>query len=236
VLLLTLAFLSALVLSALFSGAEAALLSLGESRVRVVVDEGFRGSAALARLRSERARFLVLVRLGNALMNVVAALAAGYLAASLWGIPGLILGMAAAAVLIVVLGELLPMSLAVDRSLRIGLGVAPVLLVLFRILRPLLAILERVGRVTRIQPVDREGGLTEHEVRQITALGETEVTYLQSMRFASDQTARRVRRSRPGNSRSITAYFASSRGPECNWKAGSSMTTRAIRSISACSS
>lgn len=173
-LLLSLAFLAALILSALFSGAETALLSLGEARVRVVVDEGFRGSAALARLRSQRSRLLVLVRLGNTLANVGGALAAGYLALAIWDVPGLAIGAAAATLLILLLGELLPMSLAIDHSLRIALAVAPFLLLLFRVLNPLLVVLERIGRAARIRSVETSDELTEREVRQLAELGETE--------------------------------------------------------------
>ena len=58
-----------LALSGLFSAAEAAVFSLGEARVRALVEEGYRGSAALATLRARPERLLVLLRLGDAFCN-----------------------------------------------------------------------------------------------------------------------------------------------------------------------
>ncbi|HEX9107577.1 MAG TPA: DUF21 domain-containing protein, partial [Longimicrobiales bacterium] len=70
----------ALIVSGFFSAAEAALFALGETRVRALVEEGYRGSAALVRLRARPERLLVLLRLGDALCDALAAVLAGYLA------------------------------------------------------------------------------------------------------------------------------------------------------------
>lgn len=172
-LLLGIALLLALALSALFSAAELAVFSLGEPRIRTLVDEGFRGSVALARLRERPDRVLVLLRFGDALADVAAAVSAAALGYQFGGAYGLLTATLAAAILVLLLGELGPISVAVNHAVRIALAVSPALLLLSRLFGPLLGLLERLGRVLPERPA-AVGQVTESEIRELTVLGHTE--------------------------------------------------------------
>ena len=162
-----------LALSGLFSAAEAAVFSLGEARVRALVEEGYRGSAALVRLRARPERLLVLLRLGEAVSDALAAAIAGYLAYP-YGGGGLVLAVALAAVAVLLIGELVPVRFAVSRAQRVALFAAPSLLLLSRLLAPLLVLFERLAHVLPEEEVPAVAGITESELRQLQALGHTQ--------------------------------------------------------------
>jgi len=170
---LSLLLLIAFALSAFFTTAELAVFSLGASRLRTLVDEGFRGGAALARVRQRPRRALALLRLGDALADASCALLAGVLGHQLWGVAGLIVGALVAALGVAAIGELLPMSIAARHGVRIALVLAPGLDVLCNALAPALAVLERLagGQVGRNGSAVSEA---ETELRQLTDLGHTE--------------------------------------------------------------
>jgi CBS domain containing-hemolysin-like protein len=164
----------AVILSAFFTTAELALFSVGESRVRALADEGVRGSGALAHLRTRPERILVLLRLCDTFADV----SAGAIVAWAFWLQGEAAGIAIAlglvAVLILYVGELIPIGLAANHGLPFALALAPVLLPLARVLGPLLG---AVSRLARIRPETRASGstgVTETEIRQLTALGHTE--------------------------------------------------------------
>jgi len=145
--LLTLVLLLALALSAVFSAGELAIFSLSDARIRALADEGRGGAAALVRLRERPDRLVVLLRLGDAIGDVTAAAAGIALGYLLGGAYGILIGAAAAVVLILLLGEVIPVTIALGHAVPVALGLAPVLLLLSRLLLPLLVVFERLGRL-----------------------------------------------------------------------------------------
>ncbi|MGH7476924.1 MAG: hemolysin family protein, partial [Longimicrobiales bacterium] len=172
--ILAIAIVIAAALSGAFSAAELSIVSLGETRIRTLVDERFRGSVALERLRSRPERMLVLIRLGTALANAaVAALsvAAGFL---LGGVIGALLATLLAALIIAVAGDLLPMRWTVSHGVRIALAAAPLLETLTRVFATPLRALGRLGAVHPRGSVEAIVATTERQVREMAALGSTE--------------------------------------------------------------
>ncbi len=159
----------AVALSGMFSAAETALFSLGETRLRALVDEGYRGSAALARLRARPERLLVLLRLGDAFCDVLAAAIAGYIAYPFGG-GGLAVAVALAAFAVLLFGELVPVRFSVSRAQKLALTAAPPLLLLSRLLVPLLVLFEKLAHVLPEEEVPAVAGITESELRQLQAL------------------------------------------------------------------
>jgi putative hemolysin len=127
----------------------------------------------LAQLRARPERTLVLLRLADALSDVSAGALAAYLAFLQWEVLGLALAVAAVTFLVLYLGELIPMGIAAHHGQRFALSIAPVLLLLTRVLGPLLLVLARLARhaAGRRNTVST---ITETEIRQLTALGHTE--------------------------------------------------------------
>jgi putative hemolysin len=163
----------AVLMSGLLSAAELAIFSLAEGRVRALAEQQTNGAAALAQLRARPERVLVLLRLGDALSDVSAGAIAAYLAYLQWDYAGLAIAIGAATILVLYFGELLPIGLAVNHGLRIALVIAPVLLLLTRVLGLPLALFGNLANI-RSNRRDAAALVTETEIRQLTALGHTE--------------------------------------------------------------
>jgi CBS domain containing-hemolysin-like protein len=162
----------AVLLSALFTLAQLAIFTPSESRVRTLADEGFRGGAALAELRTRPERVLVLLRLIDAFADMTAGVLAGHLAWLEWGMAGLAYAIGGITFVILYFGELLPIGIAVNHGLKLALWIAPVLLVVVRVLSVPLGLLARLANAN-----GRNGAaakVSESEIRQLTALGHTE--------------------------------------------------------------
>ena len=174
VLPLVLALTLALLLSVVFTATEVALFSLGETRVRALLEEKRRGSASLVQLRTRPERLLILLRLGDALADVTAGAIAAYLAYLRWDLLGLAIAVAVVTVLVLVLGELVPMAIGMHRSVRIALLMAPPLLWLMQIFKLPLYFLEMVAGIVHERSADTAAQVTESEIRELTLLGHSE--------------------------------------------------------------
>ena len=77
-----------LALSGFFSGAEIALFSISEAKVRSLVEEGGAGARALEALKSDSEKLLITILIGNNIANIGAASVATYAATEAVGSAG----------------------------------------------------------------------------------------------------------------------------------------------------
>ncbi len=134
-----------------FAGAEIALISMRKTRLRELMDEGSSAARAVMRLRENPERFLATVQVG---ITVISATAAAFGGASIaarlapllagLGLSKTVSEEVAFALVVVlvsylslVLGELVPKSLALRAGERYALLIGPVLRVLSRLMRPI---------------------------------------------------------------------------------------------------
>jgi putative hemolysin len=172
-----------------FSASELALVSLREGQVSRLSSSSRRG-AKVARLREDPNRFLAAVQIGVTLAGFFSAAYGGSTLAeplgallASWGLPT---GLATTLALIVVtalisfvslvLGELVPKRLALQRAEGVSLFVAPVLDRIASLFRPAIWLLSRTtDGVVRLLGLDpRAGGdqVTEEELRDMVATHE----------------------------------------------------------------
>jgi len=163
-----------LLLSAFFSASSTAIFSVGGSRIRTLREEGFKGAQELSELRSRAGPVQgFLFVLGSLSSLLAVGLFTGRLAQN-FGLTGLLVGLFGSGVGVLLLGEVLPRSMAARRSIRVALAVSPLIKKLERILGPVLSPFFRLeGYLAR---VGGEDGYTqeEREVREITSLGQRE--------------------------------------------------------------
>jgi Putative Mg2+ and Co2+ transporter CorB len=120
---LLLAFLVCLVLSAFFSSAESAFISLPKLRIRYLVEIGVKRAEQLAKAAEKPERFLATVLLGNNLVNVAAATLGTILAVAAFGaIKGPIIAVVGVTAILLVFGEVIPKTLAVHHAQRLALA------------------------------------------------------------------------------------------------------------------
>jgi putative hemolysin len=167
-----------------FASAEMALVSLREGQVRALAKRGRRGSKA-AKLATDPNRFLASVQIGTTLATLVTgAYGADTLAGLLddWlvrqGLSHDVASPLAFAIVTVfvtfvtlVLSELVPKRLALQRTVAIALFAAPTLDVISKLARPVVWLLSvSVNGVVRLLGADPEQGrqaMTEQEVREL---------------------------------------------------------------------
>ncbi len=183
-------------LNAAFAGSELALVSLREGQLRRLESESARG-AALARLARDPNRFLATIQIGITLAGFLASASAavtlagpleeslGFLGAASRPVSVVVVTMVLSYVTLV-LGELAPKRLAMQRAERWGLVVARPLLALSKLASPAVWLLSRstdvVVRFAGGDPGVDTDQVTAEELRELVA---THVT------FSAEHQARR---------------------------------------------
>src|SRR6266508_3420265 len=112
-----------LLCSALLTGAEAAYFSLGRARLREMAEEEGREPGPLAPLLKQPHELLVTLLVGITVVNIAASAMAASVAGRLFGASGLALAIPAMIFLLTVIGEVLPMTLAVEHPRRFSVWV-----------------------------------------------------------------------------------------------------------------
>jgi CBS domain containing-hemolysin-like protein len=163
-----------LLLSAFFAAASTAVFSVGGSRIRTLLEEGFGGAEELSELRSRAGSIQGLLLLFASSFQVLTVGVVTGWCAIRWELPGFLLGLFASTLGVLLFGQFLPRSMAARRSIRIALGVAPFLLFMERFLGPLLSPFLRLGSYLARATGGEGSTQEEREVREITALGQRE--------------------------------------------------------------
>ncbi len=175
---LLLAFLACLVLSAFFSSAESAFISLPKLRIKYLVESGVKKATQLAKNAEKPERFLATVLLGNNLVNVAAATLGTIMAVAVFGLPwGPIIATLGVTALILVFGEVIPKSLAMHHAQRLSLAYINPLRIIEWCLYPFVLALGHIGLgFTRMVTESEEEGklVSEGEIRSAINAGESE--------------------------------------------------------------
>ena len=163
-----------LILSALLSAAESAVFSVSASRLRTLLDEGFRGAEPLRRARDveggmKASMFALNVTLNAAVAGLVCAWGVLFLnpTSIAWVLPLVVLGL-------LVISEGIPRLLATRRSIRLALLTAPLLLFLEGLTRPLIEPFIRLDDLLQRRNGEGLSSADERELRQLTDLGRRE--------------------------------------------------------------
>ena len=167
-----------------FAAAEIALVSLRESQVRALASRGRRGRI-VAELNQDPNRFLASVQVGVTLAGFLsAALGGATLSGDLkpllvsWGVPdgfagplALVLVTIAISYLSLVLGELAPKRLALQRAEGLALALGPLIDRISRISRPVIWLLSKstnlVVRLLGGDPEAQREQISEEELREL---------------------------------------------------------------------
>jgi len=175
---LLLAFLLCLALSAFFSSAEAAFISLPKLRIRYLVESGVKVARQLAKAADRPERFLATVLLGNNLVNVAAATLGAIMAVAVFGLPwGPIIATVGVTALILVFGEVIPKTLAVHHAQRLSLLYINPVRIIEWCLYPFVLALDRIGLgfIKMVAETEEDRKLvSESEIRSVISAGEDE--------------------------------------------------------------
>ena len=159
--------------AAVLTAALTAVLRLGDSRVRTLVDEGFSGAFALSRLRADSVAtspFAVL-----RILLLLSAAGSGFAAAVIgWGLTGLWAGGPLTILAVLIFGDMIPRGLGSRRPVRLALTAAPLLSQGSRLARWLFFPFQWLERVSSRTGVDQESTEEERVVRETLEIGTEE--------------------------------------------------------------
>ena len=114
-----------LIASAFFSGSETALTAASRSKLKAMADKGTPGAATAVKITEDNERMIGALRLGNNVVNILAASLATALLIRLFGNGGVAIAAAGITVLVLVFSEVLPKTLAITFPEAVAAGVAP---------------------------------------------------------------------------------------------------------------
>ncbi len=133
--------------SAFFSGAESALTAASRPRLHALARQGNRRAGVVNELRAHMEQVIAAILLYNNLVNIAASALATGVMISLFGAAGIAYATAGMTVLLVLFGEVLPKTYAINNADRTALAVAPLMRAMTWIGWPLTRTLQVAVRV-----------------------------------------------------------------------------------------
>jgi len=130
-----------LLASAFFSGAETALTRARRFRLRILREEGNPGARRAEKLLEHPERMLSGILLGNNFVNIAASALTTVVFVSIFGENGIVYATLAMTVIVVLLAEILPKTIAVAHAESIACRVSGVLQLVVHIFSPLISLL-----------------------------------------------------------------------------------------------
>ena len=126
-----------LLLSAIFSSAETALMSLNRYRLKHLAQEGHAGAIRASQLLERPDRLIGLIQLGNNFVNILASAIATVIGIKLWGENGIMIATFALTIIVLLFAEVTPKTLAALHPERIAFPASFILKPLQFLLAPL---------------------------------------------------------------------------------------------------
>ncbi|MCH8864427.1 MAG: HlyC/CorC family transporter [Chloroflexi bacterium] len=172
-------FILCLLLSAFFSSAETAFISLQRIRMRHLVENNVRGARRVARMIERPEKLLSTILLGNNFVNVAAAALGTAIAIELWGERGILFAAIGVTVLLLVFAETTPKTLATRHAERLSLIYARPIELIAWLFTPFVIVLSwiasGIARLIGGEPVPRSLA-SEEEIRTMISVGHKEGT------------------------------------------------------------
>ncbi len=171
-------FVLCVILSAFFSSAETAFISIPKLRAKHLVNTQIKGALLLEKLLDEPGKFLSAILLGNNLVNIGAAAIGTIIAIGIigpaWGALASTIGVTT---IILVFGEVIPKTFAAHHAERVALLYTKPVQFIIWILYPFVLVLNRIGiSFTKLvaESTDSNKTVNEDEIRTAITLGEAE--------------------------------------------------------------
>ena len=164
-----------IILSAFFSSAETAFSSVNPIRIKNYADEKRRGAQKALWITENFDGALSTILIGNNIVNIASASISTKIATDLFGVQGVVYSTFFMTVLILIFGEILPKSVAKEFAEQYTLLIAPILVILIRLLTPLNWLFIRLKNWVKPKKNNKTLPLiTEDEIKVMVEMSEEE--------------------------------------------------------------
>ena len=157
------------ILSGFFSSAETAYSTVNRVRMRTLAEENHKGAVRVLGILEHYGKMLSTILIGNNIVNLSASSVATTFAIKIWGnyAVGIITGVLTFVVLL--FGEIIPKTWAMQRSEKITLAYSRVIRLLMTLLTPIIFIIDKLSNwILRLLHISSEGNtfsITEKELK-----------------------------------------------------------------------
>ncbi len=163
-----------LLVSAFFSASETALMAINRYRLRYLAQMGVSPAKRVLFLLKKPDRLLATILIGNTFANIVASAVATMLAIHFWGEIGVVLATVVLTLLVLILSEIAPKTLAVTHPQKFSFIVSWPLVLIFYLLYPIVWLATKISNgLLRLLGVKLQHAhsdrLTSEELRSVVA-------------------------------------------------------------------
>lgn len=156
--------------SGIFSGVEAALFSLPQSRVLLLVEQKVKRANSLLKIKKNLSQAVIVIVIANNIINIVGSIFVGVLGAKLLGSTWLGFVSALLTILIIIFGEILPKTIGENYAEKISLFIAPLLVFFIKVCSPVVWLFEKLTKhFVKVKKI-----VSEEELQMLSELGHLE--------------------------------------------------------------
>ncbi len=157
------------ILSAFFSSAETAFSTVNRVRLRTLAEEDHKGAIRVLAILDQYGKMLSAILIGNNIVNLSASSVMTTFAINLWGSKAVGIATGALTLTILMFGEIIPKTWAMQRAESITLMFSPLIRLLMTILTPVIYLIDKLSNcILRLLHISSEGNnfhITEKELK-----------------------------------------------------------------------
>lgn len=158
-----------ILLSAFFSSAETAFSTVNRVRLRTLAEEDHKGAIRVLAILDQYGKMLSAILIGNNIVNLSASSVMTTFAINLWGSKAVGIATGALTLTILMFGEIIPKTWAMQRAESITLLFAPLIRLLMTVLTPVIYLIDKLSNfILRLLHISSEGNnfhITEKELK-----------------------------------------------------------------------
>lgn len=167
-----------IILSAFFSSAETALITVNKMRVRMLLDEGNKKAITLEKVIEHSGKMLSAILIGNNVVNISASSLTTVFVQKQFGNMYVSLGTGVLTFVVLIFGEIVPKTAATINSEKIALVYAKPIYVVMTILTPVIFLVDKISmlfmKIFGVNPSGDGKSFTEDELRTIMDVSQEE--------------------------------------------------------------
>ncbi len=167
-----------IILSAFFSSAETAFVSVNLMRMRSLADDGNRKAKKVLKITSDSSRMLSAVLIGNNLVNISASALATTVSLALWGNTAVSVATAVLTLIVLIFGEISPKTVATTYADKMAPAYSGVIWFLMVVLTPVIFVVNKLAKgflfLLGFNPDRHKASITEDELRTIVNVSREE--------------------------------------------------------------
>lgn len=167
-----------LALSAFFSSAETALVTVNKIHIEALADEGMKRAKNLLKIINNSGKMLSTILIGNNLVNIYASSLTTTLVTKQFGNAYVGAATGILTLIVLIFGEITPKTMATVHAEKIALAYACIIAFLMKLLTPVIFLINKLSNgvmfLFQIDPSKKGSTVTEHELRTLVDVGHEE--------------------------------------------------------------